>query len=235
MLGHARKCTDDEGAAAATNGAYPDDRGGPNPERRRYDPASPGKAYPSPCRRFLVNEIGRKLVHILFGIGIALFILYAGKAIALPVLLVSLLAGLILSDAISRGHHIPVISRLVHDLERPGILPGKGAILFVFSSAFCLFFFPVPVVVPAVLTLSVLDGVSALAGQYAGRHRIWNGKSWEGTGAGIAITALVLCILLPPPQALAVALVAGLIELVSPVDDNLVIPIAVCLLLTVLP
>ena len=182
-----------------------------------------------------MNEIGRKLVHILFGIGIALFIQYSGKQIALPVLLASLLAGLILSDAISRGHHIPLVSPLVHDLERPGMLPGKGAILFVFSSAFCLFFFPVQVVVPAVLALSILDGVSALAGQSFGKHRIWNGKSWEGTGAGIAVTALALCLLLSPLRALAIALVAGLIELVSPVDDNLVIPIAVCLLLTVLP
>lgn len=182
-----------------------------------------------------MNELARQTVHILFGVGIAAVIQWLGKDLALPVLLVSLLGGLALSDTIARGHRIPLVSRLIHDLERPDVMPGKGAIFFVFSSTLCLFFFPVQVVVPAVLTLAVLDGVSSLAGQYYGKHRIWNGKSWEGTAAGIAATAAVLCILIAPLQALAIALIAGLIELVTPVDDNLVIPPAVCLLLTLLP
>ena len=179
-----------------------------------------------------MNESARQLVHILFGIAIAAVIWILGKGLALPVLFVSLLGGLLLSDIIARGYRVPLISRLVHELERPGVFPGKGAILFVFSAVFCLFFFPVQVVVPAVLTLAVLDGVSSLAGQYAGRHRIWNGKSWEGTVAGIAVTAAVLCAVIAPLQAVAVAVVAGLIEMVSPVDDNLVIAPVVCLVLT---
>ncbi|HVP25270.1 MAG TPA: hypothetical protein VMS81_04740 [Methanomicrobiales archaeon] len=182
-----------------------------------------------------MNELGRKGVHILFGIGIAAMIQVLGKDLALPALLISLLAGLLLSDAIARGHPVPLISRLVDDLERPGVLPGKGAILFVFSSIFCLFFFSIRVVVPAVLTLAVLDGASALVGRYAGKHRIWNGKSLEGTSGGIAAAAAVLLVLLTPLPALAAAVAAGILELASPIDDNLVIPLAVCLVLTLLP
>jgi len=201
------------------------------PEKRRF----PGKAYPSSCPLLPVDERARQVTHIVFGVGIAAFILIAGKDRALPVLFASLLLGFILSDAITRGCRVPLISTLVHELERPGVFPGKGAILFLFSSTLCLFFFPAEVVVPAVLALAVLDGVSSLAGQQFGRHRIWNGKSWEGTVAGIVVTAAVLCFMIPPPQALAVSLVAGLIELVTPVDDNLVIPPVVCLLLALLP
>ena len=182
-----------------------------------------------------MNELARQGAHILFGIVIAGVIQILGKDLALPVFLALLLGGLVLSDAIARGHRIPLVSPLVHDLERPAVLPGKGAIFFVFSSTFCLFFFPVQMVVPAVLTLAFLDGVSALVGQYAGRHRVWNGKSWEGTIAGIAVNAAVLGILISPLQALIVSPIAGLIELVSPVDDNLVIPPVVCLILTMLP
>lgn len=182
-----------------------------------------------------MNELARKAVHGLFGIGIALLIMLLGRDAALGVLLASLLLGLLLSDAISRGYRIPLVSRLVLGLERPGVLPGKGAILFVFSSAFCLFFFPPVFVVPAVVTLAVLDGTSAAVGRTHGRHRLRNGKSWEGTAAGVAASAMILCLLVTPVQALAVALVAGLAELLSPVDDNLVIPPVVCLLLTVLP
>ena len=181
-----------------------------------------------------MNELGRKAVHILVGAGIAAVIWLLGRDTALPVLLLSLLAGLILSDAIARGRRIPLISRLIEDLERPGMLPGKGAILFFFSSAFCLFFFPVGVVVPAVLTLALLDGMSAIVGQWAGRHRIWNRKTLEGTAGGIAAASVPLFILVAPLPALVAVLVAGLIELVSPVDDNLVIPVAVCLVLTAL-
>lgn len=195
----------------------------------------PGKAYPSSCPPLPVDERARQVTHIVFGVGIATFIQIAGKDRALPVLFASLLLGLVLSGAIAKGYRVPLISTLVHELERPGVFPGKGAILFLFSSTFCLFFFPAEVVVPAILTLAVLDGVSSLAGQQFGRHRIWNGKSWEGTIAGIMVTAAVLCFMIPPPQALAVSLFAGLIELVTPVDDNLVIPPVVCLLLTLLP
>jgi len=186
------------------------------------------------CPCFPVNELGRKGVHILVGVGIAAVIGLLGRDLALPVLLVSLLAGLILSDAIGRGHRIPLASRLIDNLERPGVLPGMGAILFVFSSAFCLFFFPVGVVVPAVLTLALLDGMSAIVGQLAGRHRIWTRKTWEGTAGGIAAASVPLFILVAPLPALVAVLVAGFIELVSPVDDNLVIPVAVCLVLTAL-
>jgi dolichol kinase len=37
------------------------------------------------------------------------------------------------------------------------------------------------------------------------------------------------------PGALIVAVIAGIIELLSPVDDNLVIPVSISILLTVIP
>jgi dolichol kinase len=44
----------------------------------------------------------------------------------------------------------------------------------------------------------------------------------------------VLLLLLPPVHALAAAVLAGVIELVAPIDDNLLIPPCICLLLTFL-
>ncbi len=181
-----------------------------------------------------MNEYARQGVHIVFGIVIAAAIQVLGREIALPALFLALLAGLILSDALARGYRVPLVHGIVRELERPGVLPGKGAICFVFSSVFCLFFFPVSVVVPAVLSLAVLDGVCALAGRSLGKHRIRAGKSLEGTAAGIAVTAAVLLLLVPPLLAAAASLVAGAVELLSPVDDNLVIPPVVCLVLVAL-
>jgi dolichol kinase len=181
-----------------------------------------------------MDETPRKLVHLLFGLGIAAAITFIDRSSMLALLVIALFSGFLLSDALSRGHHIEGVSPLIEALERESVLPGKGALLFVFSALVCLFFFPVPVVVPAIVALSVLDGVATLAGIRYGRHRIFNGKSAEGTAAGIAVTALVLLLILSPVRALAVAVIAGLIELVAPVDDNLLIPPCICLLLTFL-
>jgi len=181
-----------------------------------------------------MDETSRKVVHLLFGLGLAAAIALIDRPTMLALMVIALFFGFILSDALSRGHHIEGVSPLVEALERKSVLPGKGALLFVFSAFVCLFFFEPKVVVPAVVALAVLDGVATLAGLRYGRHRIFNGKSVEGTGAGIAAAALVLLLVLPPALALAAAVVAGLIELVAPVDDNLLIPPCICLLLTVL-
>jgi phytol kinase len=181
-----------------------------------------------------MDETSRQLVHLLFGIGIAAAIALIDRPVMLSIMMIALFFGVLLSDALSRGYQIKGVSPLVELMERQDVLPGKGAILFLLSALTCLFFFNTKVVVPAVLALAVLDGVATLAGIRYGRHRIYNGKSLEGTGAGIAAAALVLLLLLPPAYALAAAVLAGVIELVAPLDDNLLIPPCICLLLTFL-
>jgi dolichol kinase len=181
-----------------------------------------------------MDETSRQLVHLFFGLAIAAAIALIDRPAMLSIMVTALFLGVLLSDALSRGYHIEGVSPLVELLERQDVLPGKGAILFLLSSLLCLFFFDAGVVVPAVLALAVLDGVATLIGIRYGTHRIYNGKSVEGTGAGIAAAALVLVLLISPAQALAAAVLAGVIELVAPVDDNLLIPPCICLLLTYL-
>jgi len=181
-----------------------------------------------------MDENLRKLAHLVIGLGIAAAIALIEKEQMLIIMVIALFFGFLLSDALSRGHRIIVVSPLVDAMERQNVLPGKGALLFVFSAFVCLFFFEPEVVVPAIVALSVLDGVATIAGLRYGKHRIFNGKSVEGTGAAIAAAFIVLVLVVPPAQALAVAVIAGLIELVAPVDDNLLIPPCICLLLTVL-
>jgi dolichol kinase len=103
------------------------------------------------------------------------------------------------------------------------------------STLACVILFTKPVVLPALIALAVLDGVATIAGIRFGRTRIYNGKSLEGTIAGIVVTFLVLLLVMPVQGALVVAVIAGIIEMFSPVDDNLVIPVSVCILLTTVP
>lgn len=181
-----------------------------------------------------MNESLRQVVHLVFGLGIAGFILAFDRDIAISVLALVLFVGFILSDAISRGYTIPVVSTIIGGLERRDAAPGKGALFFALGALFSLVFFEKEVAFVGLVVLSLLDSITTIAGVRFGKTRIYNHKSLEGTLAGIAVTTAALALIVPPLAALATAAVTGLAELLSPVDDNLVIPVVACLVLTVL-
>jgi len=183
----------------------------------------------------MMQELARQLIHIIFGLGIAGIVLVFDHTSATAILAGGLFFGLILIDLILRGYKVPVISAVLGYVDRCDPLPGKGALYFAVSALTCVILFPATVVVPALLSLAVLDGVATIAGTRFGRTHIYNGKSAEGTGTGIFITFLVLLLFISIHGALIVAVIAGIIELISPIDDNLVIPVSICLILTVIP
>jgi phytol kinase len=179
-----------------------------------------------------MNETLRQLVHLLFGIGIAALILVLDRDVSLAVLAAGLFAGLIVADLIMQGTRVPLFSLLVDTMERRDALPGKGALFFAVSALFCLVFFSPPQVFIAIFVLSVLDAVATIAGMRYGKARPFNEKSLEGTFAGAAVTAALLIPFLPLPLTLAVTALAAAVEHLSPVDDNLLVPPAICLLLS---
>ncbi|MDD1709803.1 MAG: hypothetical protein LUQ37_02700 [Methanoregulaceae archaeon] len=181
-----------------------------------------------------MREFSRKMVHIVFGLGIAALIQFTPESIALPVLMTGTFAGIIFRDALVRGFRVPLVSVLIDKMERENVRPGKGALYFALSSLFCLVLFDKEVVVPAIVTLSLLDGAATLVGYYYGKHPIIGKKTAEGTLAGIVITFFALLVLLSPVQAAISVIVAGLVELLSPIDDNLIIPVFVCIALTLM-
>jgi dolichol kinase len=181
-----------------------------------------------------MHEPSRKIVHMFFGIGIAALAYTLQKELVVLLLAASIFVGFILAEGVQRGYRIPLVSDIIHTLERDGEYPGKGAFYFTASALFCVLFFDAAVFVPAILSLSVLDGAATLVGLRWGRHRITNGKSLEGSAGGVLVNTLVLALLLPPLPAIAASVVGGVVELVSPVDDNLTIPVCICILLTLM-
>ncbi|NYT17094.1 MAG: phosphatidate cytidylyltransferase, partial [Methanomicrobiales archaeon] len=87
---------------------------------------------------------------------------------------------------------------------------------------------------PAIITLAVLDGTATIIGYYFGRIKVINGKTIEGSLAGMALCFIVLLPFLPAVVAMLVVFLAGMVELFSPLDDNLLIPVSVCIFLTLL-
>ena len=182
-----------------------------------------------------MHETLRKLIHLVFGLGIAAMVLTVDRMLAIQILVAGLFCGIILVELILKGYHVPLFSRLVATLDRSDPLPGRGAFYFAVSALTCVVIFPVEIAVPAIVTISVLDCVTTLVGVRFGRTRIYNGKSLEGTLAGIAVTAVALLPFLSLPGTIVVAATAGVIELLSPVDDNLVVPVGTCILLSLAP
>ena len=181
-----------------------------------------------------MNESLRQVTHLIFGLGIAGFVLAFNRDITISILMLALFVGFLLSDAVTRGYTIPVISPILETLERRDAAPGKGALFFALGALFCLIFFEKEVVFAGLVVLSFLDSVATIAGIRFGKTRIYNRKSLEGAFIGIMTPAAAICLLVPPPAALVTATVAGLAELLSPVDDNLIIPVVACTILTLL-
>ena len=110
--------------------------------------------------------------------------------------------------------------------------PGGGANYTGFSVLAALLLLPASSAAAATIAFGVLDSASTIAGLRYGRRRLPNGKSVEGALAAFAFTAPVLLLFLTPVAAVAVAFVGALAELVLPVNDNLVVPLLLALLVT---
>jgi phytol kinase len=181
-----------------------------------------------------MHEYGRQVVHLVFGLGIASILLVPVPGLAVLIYASGLLGGLVLIEALLRGWYVPGITEIIGALEREDVFPGKGTVYFVASALFCSVAFTPRVAFVAVLSLTVLDSVATIAGLRFGRHPIVNGRTLEGSGAGFLALFVVLLPMLPLSAALLVAGVAALAELLSPIDDNLVIPAAAGAFLTLL-
>ncbi len=183
-----------------------------------------------------MSELFRQTVHFLMGIVGAAIIVSLRPGTALIFLSLILVAAFLLLDIMTRGYDIPVLDSLLDEAERSGRVPMKGSLAFAIGALLSYVFFGPLFTAAGLTTLGALDSITAVAGTRIGRHTIYRKKSLEGTIAGIAAATVVVWVYIPfltgvavaPALALLVASVAGLVEVFSPVDDNLLIPPVVC-------
>ncbi len=182
----------------------------------------------------MMREYLRKSIHLIFGLAIAALMASLERQVLLTGLSIAILVGFIISDMAAKGYRMYFISPMLDLVDRNEILPGKGALFFVLSALVVLVLFPTRIAFLAVLALALVDGVATIAGRAWGRTRIYRGKTLEGSLGGIVVAILVFLFFITPLQAVLLALFAGVVELLSPVDDNLVIPILAGLFLQIL-
>ena len=189
----------------------------------------------SPTRTELVmDENLRKIAHLGIGTCIAIFVLVVEREIAVSVIGAALLAGCLLSDALRRGFQVPVISGIIDRMERRDVVPGWGAMFFVVSALVCVILFDTVTAFLGIFVLAVFDSLATVVGKTWGRTTVIWGKTLEGSLGGFFVTLVSLLLFVSPSTAMVTSFTAGVVELLSPVDDNLTIPLAVCLVLQVL-
>lgn len=181
-------------------------------------------------------ELRRQVVHAV-GVLTVFPILFMERAAAALIL-----GGLVLFFIVLAFYKAKVkstnkwLDEFVLKRERPEEFPLKGAIYF-FLGAFLAFELFAPLhAAAAVAVLALADAVATLGGNYFGAHKlpVNRKKSWEGSIAFLAISLVLLLFFVRPEKALVVAVLTTFIEMLPRVDDNITIPLAVGILLSVL-
>jgi dolichol kinase len=186
---------------------------------------------------------GRKLYHVLGGLGLLGIYHFLGPRQALPVYLL-LLAGITAFDLARLRHPGFGAWAMKHmgSLLRPGEAGTlSGSPTYILGVALTLYLFDLPVATAAVLFLVFGDVSASVVGEQWGRTK-FRDKSLEGTAAFVAaglVAALLARFLLPvPPLALLACgvVTAAIVEIFTPrqLNDNLTIPLAAAAVMTIL-
>jgi dolichol kinase len=194
----------------------------------------------------MIKHLGRKLYHVLGGLGLLAVWFVLGRPRAFTAY-AALLAAVLLFDV--ARFFIPRFNAWamtnLHGFLRPGEERKlNGTPPYLCGVALTLLLFPEPAAVTAILFLVVGDVSATTVGERWGRHKV-GAKSLEGTVAffvaaalaGFAARALLHAPApLTPLTIIAGAWCAALVELFLPriANDNLVIPLVAGLALTLL-
>ena len=177
-------------------------------------------------------EYKRKIVHILSGVAIALLVFNVPKSVSLIFVSLVLLFLSVLSLLSVQEKTKDIADLILPHFDREhdrAVFPCKGAFKFFTGMIFPIVLFDARLAAAGILVLAVGDGLAGLVGYYAGTHRLYKRKTIEGTLA--FFSSSFFCLLLfsegriAPPWILAVSAIMASWEAVSPIDDNISIPL----------
>jgi len=184
------------------------------------------------------QELRRKAIHLGSSFFPLLYLFLDKQTMLLIVL--PLAFGTLLIDFSRR--RIPWLNRLFHKVlgevlrsdEDTKLTGGSYVMLAMFIT---IALFPKSIAIASLLILSLGDSAAALIGRPFGHHKIHKDKSWEGS-LSFWVVATIAGALVPGISLVAATIAAAtgaLVELyLNIIDDNIFIPIASGLVLTVL-
>ena len=192
-------------------------------------------------------EVRRKIVHAC-GVFVILLIVWLVKWNAALITLLIALVGLVFAEyrknrnkyKIIKSKKLDEFDELVEngfkEYERPNTLPFKGAIEFFMGCFFAIVLFEPLISMAAIAVLSLADALSTLIGSYYGSHKlpINRNKSFEGSSAFFITAFFVLLFFIDPFKAIIIAIFATIAEMIPKIDDNLIVPITVGIVMTII-
>jgi dolichol kinase len=177
-------------------------------------------------------ENNRKIFHIILGVVLSILIFYIRKVYLVSVFTFFICAGAIIRLFLLKGKKIPIIERFLSVFGRYMEF-GLGAMNFFIGVLLSLIFpFPREFSAISVLILGVSDGLATIVGINS-KYKIYKNKTLNGTLAFFTTSYIILIIGMNSIiSSLGVAIVLTLLELFSPIDDNLLIPIGGTMLIS---
>ncbi len=182
----------------------------------------------------LMKEYRRKIFHIVLGTIMGLLILYVRKRFITAVLTGIISAGVLMRLFLLKGYRFKPIEFFIERYGRPKEI-GSGAMNFLIGILISLIFpFPRLFSAAGAFILGISDGLATIAGINS-KHKIYNKKSFEGTSAFFVSSFVIIYLITKSMfQTTLSSILLTLLELISPIDDNLMIPIATTLILSLL-
>ena len=188
------------------------------------------------------QEVLRKAIHLI-SLSIPIIYIFVTREVALYIL-VTMASLAVIIDYLSKFNNIVgvLLKRFFGKMLRSDELNKKyvlnGASWVLISAVVCVFVFPKFLTVVSFSVLIISDISAALFGKKFGRHKLFVGKSWEGTIAFIISAIIVIFIygyFFNAPAifyfaGLIAAIIGGFVEAASKMlkmDDNISIPISV--------
>ncbi len=182
------------------------------------------------------RETARQLIHMLLGSAIIAAVIFLGTHATLEILLAIFALAAVASLRLAKGTNTTLLSKTTTVIGRESEqnFPFEGAIFFFLGAIMLLVLFPEKQIVLGGLIVVVYgDAFSTLVGKAVGKTPLPNNKTLEGSIAGFFVSAEILAIFFPLHIALLTAL-AGMLAELLPVNDNISIPIASAIALTIL-
>jgi len=179
-------------------------------------------------------ELKRNIFHLSLGLTLAYIILFLGSAYSIVIFGTCIVLGLVVSGIIRRNIHVPVFSFFITIMERKTVRPGIGVIHFFAGGFIALILFETEIAFISMLVLALADSVSTIVGIAVGKIRVYKGRTLEGSLAGFIAAFAVCTFYLPISLAFMVCFTGSLVELLSPIDDNILIPPVVGIVLFML-
>lgn len=183
----------------------------------------------------LLNEIRRKLgFHMLGGLAIAFIFYLIPKFIFQICIIILLIIALIMRSMKLHNMNSKLIENMSKTFGRKNE-DGNGSIYMFLGIILVSILFTKNIAILSIIVLSISDSISTLIGKFLGKIKIYKKKTLEGT-LSFFVSGFLIIFLSTQNFIISffASITSALIELFTPIDDNLIIPSSCAFVIAIL-